>query len=409
MSARQKGIRARGGIAALCALWLWSLSNSGCQSPPPLSEEAELQQLWRQAVLPAGAIAESTYPLLRGSQAVVSQAYPGELPALLALQLADGQLRWRSAGGADSSQLYYNLQPAVLGNRLILPRGSRTTAIDLRDGQVLWESAHQGSAEQFIETLDGRSVLQAVNDWEGRISHFYRLDVYTGKAAAVFSQPWPDSAKLLLRSPAALGRGRVLFTSIAQYRPGGRTVARWHILDLADGRMIAEGEAYPENTHGYGVTKQPVIASGLALLMAYDQLVCLDYRRGEVRWRTALPRDMLSSAPLVEGQAVYCALEDGYLYKLSLEDGRILWKSELSGTPSRPVCCGNQLFVVGGGDGMLYTFDTADGRRIRRMHAPNHYYRRQEFFRRFIGADCRQGRLLLFDGHSFRCYSLYSP
>jgi outer membrane protein assembly factor BamB len=385
------------------------VGGSGCQSPPPLSEEAELQQLWRQAVLPAGAVAESIYPLLRGSQAVVSQAYPGELPALLTLQLADGQLRWRSADGSDSSQLYYNMQPAVLGNRLILPRGSRTTAIDFRDGQVLWGFVHQGSAEQFIETLDGRSVLQAVNDWEGRISHFYRLDVHTGKAAAAFSQPWPDSARVLLRSPAAIGRGRVLFTSIAQYRSGGKTVARWHILNLADGRMIAEGEAYPENTHGFGVTKQPVIAGDLALLMAYDQFICLDHRQGEVRWRTALPRDMLSSAPLVEGQAVYCALEDGYLYKLSLEDGRILWKSELSGTPSRLACCGNHLFVVGGGDGMLYTFDTADGRRIRRMAAPNHYYRRNEFFRRFIGADCRQGRLLLFDGHSFRCYSLYYP
>jgi hypothetical protein len=65
------------------------------------------------------------------------------------------------------------------------------------------------------------------------------------------------------------------------------------------------------------------------------------------------------------------------------------------------------LFVVGGGDGMLYTIDTADGQTVRKMRSPNHDYRRDEFFQRFIGTDCRQNRLLLFDGRNFRAYAPY--
>jgi hypothetical protein len=51
--------------------------------------------------------------------------------------------------------------------------------------------------------------------------------------------------------------------------------------------------------------------------------------------------------------------------------------------------------------------NTQDGELIKTMKAPNHDFIRNQFFRRYIGVDAEEEKLMLFDGNSFRGYQIW--
>lgn len=252
-------------------------------------------------------------------------------------------------------------------------------------------------------------MLQTSNDWDRRATYVYRYNLLDGSQQIVYSEPWPDSIYVFGRTPVAVNAEEIFFTAIYQNQHTKATQSKWKVVRLQSSEVLHKGTAYPQNDYGYGPTKQPLRYKGDLIVTAFDHLVRINPKTGKEHWRAVLPRDMLSSRPLIIGNSLYCALEDGFLYQLDAEGGKVVWKAKLSGTPSRLAACGGQIFVVGGGDGLLHTFDAKTGKAIRHMKAPDHDYGKDAFFRRFIALDASKGRLLLFDGRRLRCYIVFAP
>jgi len=91
-----------------------------------------------------------------------------------------------------------------------------------------------------------------------------------------------------------------------------------------------------------------------------NTLTCLDAMTGEWRWnyRREVPSGRFQvkgvATPLVVDQAVYAGFSDGYLAKLSLEDGAVLAVRKLSDKGDRftdvdtdPLLAGDDLLLVG--------------------------------------------------------------
>ena len=376
----------------------------GCQEKQ-LTIVAKLNQNWR-ILLKNNTPEESAYPLIQSGTSLMVRTDCEANSTFMEIDLRNGRVIWEYLDTVEKKPLYYNLKPIRKDDSYIFPMGKKTKAIDYRTGKIKWSIKWQGAPEQFLEAFGKYAVLQAVNNWEDRVSTINCFDIETGSVKFHYKMVWPDSTKMIARTPIMLTDSTVFFTSITQNVYNRQTSAQWHILNTNSKSIILEGQAYLDNKFGYGVTKQPILYKGHVLLMSYDQFICLDYNTGCEVWRTPFSRDMLTSTPLVVDNAIFCALEDGYLYKLNIEDGHILWKSKISGTPSRIEFCKGQLFLIGGGDGALYTIESSSGRLIRKMFAPNAAYHKNEFFRRFIGIDRDRLQILLFDGYNYRSYNL---
>ncbi|MBK9336698.1 MAG: PQQ-binding-like beta-propeller repeat protein [Lewinellaceae bacterium] len=365
--------------------------------------------MWRaNLVAPDQPINAMTYPIIQSDKAFVIQTNHNAASTYSALNLNDGSVAWTHATATDDQPPYYNLDGISTKGLLCLPVNSSVKVLDWDTGRGKWHFTPQGSPVQYLALYRDHYLLQTSNDWQARKTHLYQYDLKSGATKLCWSIPWPDSTQLLGYTPLPLAEeGLALFVATARHARSRHTHSFWQVVDVGRGRVVRTGKIYPDNTAGHGPTKQPIRCGDDVLVVAYDQIFRLDPRTGAEHWRLTLPRDMLTSRPLLDGNALYCAMEDAVLYKIDATTGQVLWKTAISGTPSRMAICGHHLFVIGGGDGMLYTIDTTDGRLVRKMQAPNHDYRRDEFFQRFIGVNCRQNRLLLFDGRNFRAYTPY--
>ncbi|MBN8685286.1 MAG: PQQ-binding-like beta-propeller repeat protein [Chitinophagales bacterium] len=375
-----------------------------CSDKAKPSENAELQQLWRLNVAAPTQRFESIYPIVGEGQVLMS-AYQQEKLFFLLTDSKTGELRWRFSDTSLRSAPYYNLKALHQQGVYILPLGNTLLALRQTDGTVAWRAQSDGNAEQFLEPDGPAHFMQTLNDWEARRSLVLRFSAADGRADTLLQMPWPDSCKQLLRTPVRLPNGKLLCSSIRINTITRQTQSKWHLMEAETGAEWRSGKAFPDNTEGYGITKQALVLEQKVLFCAYDQLFCLDFSGREL-WRDTLPRDMLSSAPVYADGAFFCAMEDGYLYKIKADSGKVLWKAKASGTPSRPVVYKQHIFLLGGADGLLYTFDTSDGRLIRKMESPNHRYRENAFFRRFIGLEESAGTLFLYDGNDLRAYTL---
>lgn len=145
------------------------------------------------------------------------------------------------------------------------------------------------------------------------------------------------NALLLIRTPVKANNDLLLFTSIEMQYGTNETVAKWRLLKRSAGEIFSEGSAYPENKSGYGVTKQPVLVGDRAFIVAHDDVFCVSMTEGKELWRVVFSRDMLTSMPIASKDGLFCPMEDGYVCKLDLDSGKIVWKAKISATPSRPV------------------------------------------------------------------------
>jgi FOG: WD40-like repeat len=323
------------------------------------------------------------------------------------LDTESGELLWSRTDSSLTEPVYYNIEPVSVGGLMCVPTGRAVKALDLRDGSLRHLFAPLGSPMPQLSPLGKDFALQSSNDWGRRETCVYRYNAHDGGQQIVYTEHWPDSVNIFGRTPVALNDEELFFTAIYQNQHTRSTHSKWKILHLPTGKVLREGTAYPSNDQGYGPTKQPVLFKGDVILTAYDHLARICPSTGEERWRAVMPRDMLSSKPLIAGDALFCALEDGFLYRLNAENGQVAWKAKLSGTPSRLAACGGHIFAIGGGNGLLYTLEAETGKEIRKMKAPDHDYGKDAFFRRFIALAPTIGRLLVFDGRRLRGYSVF--
>ncbi len=164
------------------------------------------------------------------------------------------------------------------------------------------------------------------------------------------------------------------FSQEAVYRPrgvGGLVVAgglaQLGAWDLANGRSKWLHTAITQ----IGV---PWVTGGLTYFGDGHELIAIETRSGELRWRFASVPDTLASyAPTVSAGRVFFASGDGVLNALSADDGRLQWKLDLSDEWQylRQLYVSHNVLIAGSYKELLYGISTANGKVLWTFNAGN--------------------------------------
>ncbi len=379
-----------------------------CSSPSGQEQGVSVHHRWSiQLAGPEEPPGLLTYPEVRDGKAFCLSARSGLGVRLLCVDIPRKRLHWQRPLLSDTASVpYYNTRMLSDGRLVYFVLKNTLYAVRWADGEEVGKWDLGGSVVE-APVFDHRgNIFISSNDWMNRQSYVYRLQPGRDSAEVWFALEWPEDYVLLLQAPLVMKNGVFLAYS-AQHQRSGHTYSRWLWLDAASSSSVLnQGEVYPEKKHGHGPTKPPIACGQEVIVVAYDHILRLNPAEGKERWRIVLPRDMLTSHPLLEEGKLYAAMEDGYLYCIDASNGQLLWKSRLSGTPSRIVKCREHLYVIGGGDGLLHIFEASKGTVVGTEKSPDHDYLPYGHFHRFIGVDCRRRTLLLFDGRYIRAYEV---
>ena len=110
-------------------------------------------------------------------------------------------------------------------------------------------------------------------------------------------------------------------------------------------QMQVPRPAWPTSARiSYDFAHQPIIVGNTIVIGSTvdDSVVALNAASGKVRWRyfTGGP---IRFAPAAWQDRVFVASDDGYLYALALDDGKLLWKHR--GGPNGRMCLGNERMI----------------------------------------------------------------
>jgi len=106
-------------------------------------------------------------------------------------------------------------------------------------------------------------------------------------------------------------------------------------------RDQAPAPAWPQSERiTYDFAAQPIIVGRTVIIgsSSDDRIVALDLASGRVRW-DFFAGGPVRFAPAAWQDRIFVASDDGYLYSLALDDGRLLWKHR--GGPDARMCLGN--------------------------------------------------------------------
>lgn len=347
----------------------------------------------------------SIYPVTYKGQFIATSLTANKNVVMASSFLENGTVNWvYSDSSGILNALYYNLKPYQNGKYLIIPNGNKLSCFDLHSGQLVWANSHYNTAENFLEGEENNLYRTYYEQGKAIIA---RINVQSGALSVVHVLEIPKGFKCYFRSPVPIIEEQMndtilLTTSIQMSLADNHTTAKVHAWSLHQKQWLFESTIFPDNNAGLGVTKQPLLVGDKVLFVAYKDLICMSTKNGEIVWRVQMSSDMLSSTPLVVGNKIFCALENGRLCAFSLADGSEIWNAQCSGTPSRISTGDGVLFVVGGGDGILYAYDQENGGVLWTMKSTElPKADKQGWFQRTFLFVEQQNRLMVTDGRNW--------
>ena len=293
------------------------------------------------------------YPVAWKELLVLPSYCEGE-PCLRALNQRDGKEVWRLRHPALRS-LFYNSTPYLGGERLVFAAGQELLAIAASSGELLWQHTHPRAGDPYLfgdSQYVYRSYPAATNDG----FEVYQFALDNGQAEHIQTITVRNSTSSLARSPVCVDQpgSPLLVSPVVDYLPQEGTdsyLLSWRKDQPAEQH---KHEVYPNNTKGYGATLPPLRVKSHLYCMAYNEVVGYDLFRKTEIWRTALPRELLTSRLSWHDNQLYAATEDAVLYALDAVNGDIKWKVDIAGTPSRMFHTKDYVFLIGGSDRLLY-------------------------------------------------------
>ncbi len=239
-----------------------------------------------------------------------------------ALDASDGSEKWHvnvcDSFGAENLRWMMAGSPLIHGDKIILSAGESGIALDARTGKKLWASSGVGNYATPVLFGEGRSAkllifssdaLKAVSPENGKVQ---------------WSYPWKTKFLINAADPAILGNN-VLISS--GYRRGAA------LLDVSGKEPKTGWTSKKFNAH----FSSPVIYEGYAY--GFDgntpqgDLVCLDMRNGDIKWREEME---FGSLIIADGVIMAMTVKGTLFTAKASPDGF----SEIasSKTPLRPVC-----------------------------------------------------------------------
>lgn len=128
-----------------------------------------------------------------------------------------------------------------------------------------------------------------------------------------------------------------------------------YAMDINSGRILWQHDGLPE-TLSTGRNIAPIVHKGRVIVgYSSGQLVALNLADGQELWQMNLSREgdvlpgytpvALESQPVVDGDAVYVASGNGFLIKVSMENGSIHWQHKVRDIQAMNKA-GNAIFVT---------------------------------------------------------------
>lgn len=195
----------------------------------------------------------------------------------------------------------------------------KVEAVKLKGGETGWKVKVPGGRALATPAVADGMVF--VGGGFGS-NEFYAFDAETGKAR------WGVRVSDDGPTAAVVAEGMVVFNTesctlfVVEAKTGKQVWSRW----LGDPLM-----------------SQPAVASGV-VYMVYPgdgghRLIALTLAKGKELWKAKLSGDAIT-APVVDGDSVYTATNDGTVYRHRLTDGKELVKKEMQATSAPTIVAG---------------------------------------------------------------------
>ncbi|ODC02322.1 outer membrane protein assembly factor BamB [Terasakiispira papahanaumokuakeensis] len=242
---------------------------------------------------------------------------------------------WSDSGGFGQKWRGYQLAPALQGHHLYsVDLEGYVQAFDLKEDKALWWKTLDAGASAS-PAADSRLVLIPTQNGE-----LVALDAQTG------NERWRHQLSSEALSPPIIRDDQII-----QYTSDGHVQA----LSRIDGRVRWQYD-HNEPLLTLRGTSTPVVTATMTYVgFADGQLVALDNRTGQVRWRAtiAVPQGRtdierlvdIDGQPAMQGSALVATSFQGNVMALDPYSGRSRWEKKLSSYRS-PVIVGREVIVI---------------------------------------------------------------
>jgi outer membrane protein assembly factor BamB len=215
--------------------------------------------------------------------------------------------------------------PVLAGDRVIIARmhagDSYLVALDLNSGNVIWKQPRQyrvptecdqAYTTPHIVTIDGRKLVVT---WGA--DHLTGHDVATGEMVFESGGFNPDNQGMWrVIASAAVGQGVAIV-------PHGRGNLLAAVALDGQGVVTESHRLWTKEIDGPDVPTPLVTGDRVLVLGDAGNLTCLDIRSGQVVWTAKIPgnrRTKFYASPVLAGDTLFCAREDGKIYVGQVRD-----------------------------------------------------------------------------------------
>ncbi|MDX9973053.1 MAG: PQQ-binding-like beta-propeller repeat protein [FCB group bacterium] len=225
--------------------------------------------------------------------------------------------------------------------------GGRIYAMDTATGDTRWETNTDvpvlGTPNVAVVESDKGPVKQVlfIDQTDGVL---HALDFADGKPL------WQGKEITRCDASPAVSGDTVAFGSCA---------GALHIVSAKNGEMLRE----------VSIDEDSQVAGGVVLLgdLIYaatrgGKFIHANYRTGEIVWVNEDCEEDALTTPAVRGDAIVFSGDDGGVYCLERESGKLRWRVEFKGQPTSPVIVGDKVAVAS--RGKLYLLRLSDGQEL---------------------------------------------
>jgi len=257
-------------------------------------------------------------------------------PAIYAIDLGSGALRWRYPAEPQRDLSFFAAPAVGPGDQLIVGDfTNRLHALDRRSGALVWGPVALGSNGANKEHIIGGPVLLGervfVPSSDGRL---YARSAVDGSSLWTFPAEGQPALRQALWASPTIVENRVFVASLDHHL---------YAVDLESGQS-----AWPDGVDLDGALADAPTPVGDMLLVGSfsNQLVALRRGGGQVAWSVPTDGWVWGSPSVAEGLAYFGDLS-GTLYAVSIEDGALVWRLPLAGgIAASPAVADGQVYAV---------------------------------------------------------------
>jgi outer membrane protein assembly factor BamB/DNA-binding HxlR family transcriptional regulator len=258
----------------------------------------------------------------------------------------NGNILWQFGANVSSSIASKSPPGFSVADGKVFMTGDGFYVLNATDGKLLWEYLDYGSLPDFVGT-NGNWAVADDRVFAGGWDHGNKLYCFDSDTGSILWQ-----YGITVNSPPIISSGHVF---VWNYDNGTSIIT------------IDEFTGLPYWQFDIGNTVfQPTLNSGLLLVGDANGNFYALTAAGSLNWTYQSKHEIsnypTAAAPKILNNTVVVGYEVGYVTSLNLADGKLFWRTPVSGNARSLVIGNNELFVTSGASGIsLYTVDLSSG------------------------------------------------